>query len=227
MHLRYLHQEYGIYRGFNVLTDYSYRVRLLKITYRDSDGERKDEVHDGFFIEPHNGVAMRLGMERLRIPQVYPNQLDAQQAATYTLFQYLIANTDWSMLQGPGEDGCCHNGKVIIKPGSQENWIVLPYDFDQAGLINTKYSMPSPALHIRNVRQRLYRGRCLHNEQLPATVVLFNEKRAEMEAVIIPEEMSDRYRKSSLKYINDFYETINNPKSYDKKIIDACLGKST
>ena len=226
-HLRYLHQEYGIYRAFNVISGYSYRVRMLRIIYRDTDGERKDDEHDAFFIEPHNQVARRHDMERLRVAKVRPEQLDGEQAATYTLFQYLIANTDWSMLQGPGEDGCCHNGKVIIKPQSQDHWIVLPYDFDQAGLINTKYSMPAAALDIRTVRQRLYRGRCQHNDLMPATVELFNAKRQEIETAIIPEGLSKGAKRSSLKYIDEFYDTVNDPKRYQKYIADACLGKRT
>ena len=224
-HLRYLHQEYGIYRAFNVLSDYSYRARLLRITYRDTDRNGKEFVHDAFFIESHNEVAFRHGMERSRVPQLRPEQLHAKQAAIYTLFQYLIANTDWSMIKGPGEDGCCHNGKVIIEPGTQTDWVVLPYDFDQAGLIHTKYSAPAEQLGIKNVRQRLYRGRCLHNDVLPETIALFNEKRAEIETAIIPEGLNARDARKSLKYIDDFYKIINDSKKLNKEIYDDCLGK--
>jgi len=226
VHQRYLHQEYGIYRAFNVLSEYSYRVRLLRITYRDSEGKRDDEVQDAFFIESHNEVALRRGMERSRVEKIRPEQLDYAQAATFILFQYLIANTDWSMFKGPGEDGCCHNGKVIIEPGTALNWIVLPYDFDQAGLINTKYSMPAEALGIRTVRQRLYRGRCVFNDQLPATVALFNAKRAEIEKEIIPAGLNKRSSNSSLKYIDEFYRTINDPKQFERRITGDCVGNS-
>ena len=197
----------------------------MRITYSDTDGKRDDEVHDAFFIESHNEAASRHGMERVRVPQLQAGQLDAKQAATYTLFQYLISNTDWSMIKGPGEEGCCHNGKVIITPGTQDGWVVLPYDFDQAGLINTKYSSPADGLGIRSVRQRLYRGRCIHNDQLPETIELFNSKRADIEAAIIPEGLNKSTRRSSLRYIDDFYKVINNPKQLQKRILDDCIGK--
>lgn len=222
---RYLLQEYGIYRAFNVISDYSYRARWLKITYVDTDGKRDDEVHDAFFIESHNEVANRHGMERSRVPSILPEQLDVTQSAKYTLFQYLIANTDWSMLKGPGEDGCCHNGKVIITPGTVEGWIVLPYDFDQAGLIKTSYSSPAPALKLKSVRQRVYRGRCLHNDALTETIALFNEKREEIEAALNPEDLDGRTRNTALKYINEFYKTINTEKSYTRRIVGVCVGK--
>ena len=225
-YLRYLHQEYGIYRAFNVISDYSYRVRLLRITYRDTEDDLEETVADAFFIESHSEAAIRHGRERLRVGEVKPRQLNEEQAARYTLFQYLIANTDWSMLKGPGEEGCCHNGKVIVERGTDDDWIVLPYDFDQAGLIYTKYSMPADGLGLRNVRQRLYRGRCLHNDQLEDTVALFNDKRAEIEQAIIPEGLNKSSARRSLKYIDDFYEILNTPKQYQRRILDACLGKS-
>ncbi|MBT8077851.1 MAG: hypothetical protein KJO31_04705 [Gammaproteobacteria bacterium] len=223
-HLRYLHQELGIYRAFNVISEFSYRVRPLRITYSDTDGKRGADEHDAFFIESHDEVASRHGMERSRIPQLEVMQLDAAQATLYSVFQYMIANTDWSMIKGPGEEGCCHNGKVIMEPGTQDGWIVLPYDFDQAGLINTRYSAPAEALRLKSVRQRLYRGRCLHNDQLPATVDLFNRKRSEIEEAIIPEGLNKRTKRSSLKYIDDFYKIINDPKQLEKKVLSACLG---
>ncbi len=102
---------------------------------------------------------------------------------------------------------------------------MLPYDFDQAGLINTKYSMPAEGLGIRSVRKRLYRGRCLHNDQLPATIRMFNEKRVELEREIIPQGLNKGSRRSSLGYIDDFYKIINDPKQLERKILDACLGK--
>ena len=225
-HQRYLLQEYGIYRGFNVVSEYSYRVRMLKVTYADTV-KRKDETHDAFFIESHNEAAARHAMERARVESVRPEQLNARQAAVFTLFQYLAANTDWSMLKGPGEEGCCHNGKVIITPGTQENWVVLPYDFDQSGVINTKYSMPADGLRLKSVRQRLYRGRCIHNDLLPEVIAMFNEKRPEIEAAMNPEGLGKRTKTAALRYINEFYETVNDPAQREKKIFGACLGRRT
>jgi hypothetical protein len=158
-HERYLQQEYGIYKGFNVLSDYSFRTRWLNVTYRDTERDNDENIFPGFFIESDNEVAARHNMEKYKPAQINPAQLEITQASRYSMYQFLIANTDWSMLKGPPEEGCCHNGKVIYTPGTTSDWIVLPYDFDQAGLINTSYSSPSPALNLRSVRQRLYRGR--------------------------------------------------------------------
>ena len=133
------------------------------------------------------------------------------------MFQFLIANTDWSMLKGPGDEGCCHNGKILLEPGTTSDWIVVPYDFDQAGLISTKYASPAPALRIRSVRQRLYRGRCRHNSEVDSTIALFNGKRSEIEKHLIPEELSDSVRSRSTKYVDAFYQIVNDPKKRQKQ----------
>lgn len=224
VHERYLFQEYGIYRAFNVLTDRSFRVRMLDLTYRDTEGKRKDETHTAFFIERDNETAERLGMEQLKVNQIDSKQLDARQANLFSMFQYLIGNTDWSMIKGPGNEGCCHNGKVIIPPGSQANWIVLPYDFDQAGIINTKYSMPASGLGIRSVRQRLYRGRCLNIGELDHNIALFKQRRMALEEALVQPQIEGGARKSMLGYIDVFYKTIDDPKKKQREIINDCLG---
>jgi len=137
----------------------------------------------------------------------------------------MIANTDWSMLRGPEGEGCCHNGKVLTEPGAHSGWIIVPYDFDQAGLINTAYAEPSDMLPIRSVRQRLYRGRCSNLGELDNTIALFNEKRAEIEAALTPAGLDDRIRKSQEKYLAAFYETINDPRKRQRSIVSKCLGK--
>lgn len=221
---RYLQQEFGIYKAYNLLSDYSFRVRMLNVTYRDSEEKRRDEVVQSFFIESDNEVANRLGMEKIETQRISPKQFDVAETNKYELFQYMIANTDWAIRKGPGTEICCHNGKVIGRPKSEDNWIVLPYDFDQAGLINTEYALPAIALPIRNVRQRLYRGRCGHNEQLDATMALFNDKQNEMEAVLAPPALSEKERKSALKYLKVFFDTINDPKKLNRQVIDKCQG---
>lgn len=221
---RYLIQEFGIYRGFNVLTDYSIRARGLSVTFKDSEGKRKDEVQPAFFLESDDEVAERLSMEPIKSPTIHPAQLDSRHASIFTVYQYLIANTDWSMLKGPGSDPCCHNGKVIISPDTTSGWIVLPYDFDQAGLIYTGYSIPADGLGIRSVRQRLFRGRCLNLKHLDESIAMFNELRPQIEDALNPPEIDKRSRKSAAKYIDKFYEIVNDPKKRKKEIEDDCLG---
>jgi hypothetical protein len=224
-HERYLQQEYGIYKGFNVLTDYSLRARWLRVTYRDTENDNDEEVFPAFFIESDNEVAARHEMKKLKTDTINSIQLDEAGAIRYSLFQFLIANTDWSTLKGPAGEGCCHNGKVIIEPDSTSGWVVLPYDFDQAGLINTSYSVPSAALKINSVKQRLFRGRCMNLGELDNTVAQFNESRADLEASFASKVGHSGTLRSMQRYVEDFYEIVNDPKKSQRMIVDKCLGK--
>ena len=224
LHERYLRQEFGIYKAYNELTDFSFRARWLTINYIDADGERKKETHPAFFIESSRELETRHGRKRATENRVPSANLNPVESGKYAMFQFLIANTDWSMLKGPGDEGCCHNGKILMEPGSTNGWVVVPYDFDQAGIISTKYAMPSPALKIRTVRQRLYRGRCRHNEQIDPTVDLFNEKRSEIEQYLVPDELSDSMRSRLSKYVADFYKIINDDRKQEKQVTGNCIG---
>jgi hypothetical protein len=223
-HLRYLLQEHGIYKAYNVLSDHSFRVRMLNVTYRDSQKKRREELHPAFFIESDDEVAERLGMQKIKAKTIESHQFDVAQTNIYELFQYMIANTDWAIRKGPDSEDCCHNGKVIAKPDAEDNWVVLPYDFDQAGVINTKYALPAIGLDISKVRQRLYRGRCRHNDQLNETISLFNDRREEIESAIAPQYLSDSQRKSILRYVAAYYAIINEPEELNQEIIEDCRG---
>jgi hypothetical protein len=222
-YLNYLEQEFGIYKAYNLLSDYSFRVRKLNITYRDSAKKRKDELYPAFFIESDDEVAGRLGMTVIKSPTIKVSQLNPEQTSIYSLFQYLIANTDWAITKGPGTEDCCHNGKVIGPPGMEENWVVLPYDFDQAGLINTEYALPAYGLGIRTVRTRLYRGECRHTDWLDETIALFNDQRDKLESALVPESLTQGTRKSSQSYIQAFYAIINDEEKLNKQIVGDCL----
>ncbi len=222
--LGYFHQEYGIYRAYNLITDHSFRVRMLEITFKDTEQKRRDEVIPAFFIESEREVAERLNKKEIKTKKISPSQFDMVETSRFELFQYMIGNTDWAILKGPGDENCCHNGKVIGAAGSEENWVVLPYDFDVSGIIFTDYALPAEGLPIRSVKQRLYRGRCVHNEQLQTTIALFNEKRSELEAVLAAPELSDKSRKTVLKYLDAFFEIVNDPDEVNKELIEKCRG---
>ena len=219
---RYLAQEYATYKAYNVLTDYSFRVRMVDVTFRDSNGRRDDKTHEAFLIESLGEVAARQDMKPVKTRAVRISQLDPEQLGIMTLFQYMIANTDWSARRGPAGEDCCHNSKVIGPPNEAAGWVVLPYDFDQAGLINTSYAVPSEQLPIRRVRQRLYRGYCRNIGQLGNTIALFNERRGAIEAVIGNAAARPQDNRSALKYLDAFYDTINDPGKRQKRIVDAC-----
>ena len=221
---RYLSQEYTIYKVYNLLSEYSFRARMLKVTYREPSGRQPKEALPAFLIESDKEVAKRLEMTRIKADIVKHSQLDIGQLSILTLFQFMIGNTDWSVLNGPSGEQCCHNGKVVGPPDSRDAWVVLPYDFDQSGIISTSYAIPSELLPIKSVRQRLYRGFCNGNAQLESTIASFNGKRSVIEELFASVPDGSSANKAALKYLRSFFEIVNDPKEKQKQLIDRCRG---
>jgi hypothetical protein len=81
----------------------------------------------------------------------------------------MLGNHDWSMRAGPKGDFCCHNAKLIGASGLATGTVVpIPYDFDFSGFVDPPYATPPEELHINDVRQRYFRGYCIHNTQAMA-----------------------------------------------------------
>lgn len=171
--------EYAAYRIFSLISDIGYRVRLLHITYTDTDGRLKDTTFSrfGFLIESATELAGRAGGKRVHLANVNLSSLNDQQAASVYVFQYLIGNTDWSLVTADGEEFCCHN--INIFDIGAELYIV-PYDFDLAGLVNARYARPDPSLGISKVTQRRYRGFCTPSAALNEAVSAIRVKRVDI-----------------------------------------------
>jgi len=218
----YHQQEYLIYKAYNELSDASFRARYFTIEYRDTQGKRKTETQPGYFIENPSSVAKRNGMRQIKDSRISPTQYTPESLASYTLFTYMIGVTDWSVLDGPPGEECCHNGKVIGPEGEKTGWLPVPYDFDQAGLINTKYAKPHEALPIRKVTDRLWRGFCMSNNELPATIAHFQAERGDIEALFQPGLLDPFASAQSLKWINGFYEIVGDPGKLQDNIVSRC-----
>jgi hypothetical protein len=217
----YLTEERKIYESFNLLTQRSFRVRSARVTYIDSDSRRsKPFTETAFFIEDEGEVANRLGLDVIETDAVSPEALDPAQLTLVALFQFMIGNTDWSAIRGPGGDSCCHNGKLVGKAGGP--LYLLPYDFDQAGLIDTEYAAPPKNLPLRSVTQRLYRGFCATNDELPDAIARFDQEHAELSGVFDDESLRTSARRRALVFLDGFFEIINDPKSLDSDVVGRC-----
>ncbi len=221
----WLHLELGVYRAYNVITDYSYRARQLNVTFRETGSRSmREQVQPAFFLEDDKDMAKRLNRKRIRPPKVEPAQMALVETTHNLLFQYLIGNTDFAVKKGPTGEGCCHNGRVITVAAKRDDWIIVPYDFDYSGIIDTEYAMPHEGLPIRSVRTRLYRGFCWQNEELARSIDLFNQKRSEIESALLPPEVSKNKARRVKNYIDRFYEIINDPQEIQKNMLDKCRG---
>jgi hypothetical protein len=215
--------EYAAYRIYNLLTPLSFRARLASITFADASG-RPLITRPGFFIEDAFHLAQRTGLERARTGDVVPRTaLSATDAGRVAMFEYMIANLDWSMRAGPEGDGCCHNGRLLKRPG-QPALVPVPYDFDFAGFVDAPYAQPPAEIPIANVRVRNYRGYCAHNAEALAAAIEMRGKRPEIMAMLasVPGLTPATLRKASA-FLDPFWSQIATDSSVRDRILAKCV----
>ena len=215
-------REYLAYRFFQTLTDRSFSVRLMRITWVDTESDWT-RYKVGFVIEDDDDVAERLGMTAKKTPNMTVADLDPKQQNLVNIFQYMIGNTDFSLIQGVDENDCCHNSVPMTGTGGPP-YMPVPYDFDLAGIVNAPYATPNPKFPIRSVRQRLYRGRCVNNEYIDESLALIVEHRDEMMSIIAELDVaSDTTKKNVTRYLDAFFKEIADPKRVESKLRGRCL----
>lgn len=214
--------EYLAYRAFNELSEMSFRVRLARVTWIDTDDDRDTVTKYAFFIEDEDRMAERNGWEVLKAPIITPGYHDPHQLNVVEVFQYMIGNTDWDPFRRePDKAYCCHN---LVPIGNMAGPAFgVPYDFDWSGLIDARYARPNENLPIRSVRQRLYRGLCRPEEVVSRTLAIFFEKRdAIFNLFNSIEGLEDDRREKAIEYLEEFYETIGNERQLRSKMLDDC-----
>jgi hypothetical protein len=218
-------EEYAAYRLFSLLSDFSYRVRPMKITYSDTDQKLSDKarLHYAFAIEPIQLLAQRVGGAALEVKGLSLSRLNREQAGLVFVYQYMIGNTDWSFVTAEEDDACCHNGDLLDIGNSI---YYIPYDFDLAGIVNAKYAKPDPTLRLKSVRQRRYRGYCIDPEYVRTALRQVKSRESEiLQAIEDIPGLSDSDRTTMSEYIGQFFKKAQHEdkllRLYDKR----CLGK--
>jgi hypothetical protein len=213
---QYVLQEYLVYRAYQLLTPAGFRVRLVDITYEDPDGGYPTRTKTAFFIEADEQMAARNRALVQDFEQFHPRAMQPEQDFLVALFQYMIGNTDFSTAY-------FHNTVLIRSEDNQ--FLIVPYDFDWAGVVAARYAIPDPRLPITDVRQRVFRGFCRDEGVDEAGLIRrFNDQKGAIRALY--EEMpglDEGVRKRSLEYYEDFYRTLDDPRRYAREITRACL----
>jgi hypothetical protein len=102
--------------------------------------------------------------------------------------------------------------------------IPMPYDFDHAGLIDAPYAEPAEALHMSSVRERRFRCYCISNLKVyDSAVALFNTLKDKFYSTYTDCPYLDpKYVRTTIKYLDQFFETINNPVLLKKEFMYPC-----
>ncbi|HEX6171131.1 MAG TPA: hypothetical protein VFZ33_15700 [Chitinophagaceae bacterium] len=211
-------KEFLAYKIYNQLTDMSLRVRLMNVSFKDASGKRKPYTQYAFLIEDIDDMAKRNNMVEIEGTAFNTEQTNREQMTIVTLFEYLIANTDWSVPS-------YHNIKLI---GPKDDKTVRPYtvayDFDICGFVDPPYATIDEQLQdqISSVRERLNRGFPRTMEELKVAVKLFNDKKEKIIGLIKNNEhLNSKEKSRCVAYVEEFYKIINNDRDLQRIFVDG------
>ena len=212
---QYVLEEYLLYKTYNILTEESYKTRLVNITLKDIKVRIPAIKMTGFLIEDDKSLEKRLKAKEYE-KMVYSQDSCVDQAVDrLSMFQYMIGNTDWYI-------NTKHNTDVF-QLKDDRSLIPVPFDFDFAGVINTEYASPSKEIPINEVRQRYFKGSCRDFDSYNPTMQLFNEKKDEIfklynNFTYLPKSVI----RKSIRYYTKFYKIINDKEQVNESFYSAC-----
>lgn len=211
-------QEYIAYKMYELSSPYHFKTRLVSIDFSEPKGKKVKKFQlNGFLIEDDKRVAKRFEGKVLE-RYMHPMAMDATTSVQNAFFQFMIGNTDFSTAYQ-------HNGKLLY---INKLIIPLPYDFDMTGWVNPSYQVVNETLNINSVKDRKYRG-------FKRDVEVFNKVRDQFisnKTVLV--DLLNSYEKDfddpkefaeSKKFLESFFEVIENDNSFGKQIVAAARVK--
>jgi hypothetical protein len=212
---QYVLREFLVYKIYNLLTDSSFRVRLLNITYKDAGSDMEPITRHGFFIEDEDLMAARIGGKIIEIKNIHQDRTNYNLINLLALFEFMIGNPDWDVsLQ--------HNIK-IVQTNPFELPLAVPYDFDYCGIVNTKYAAPAEELNISSVTERVFRGFCRTQEEFEMTFDKFRSSKEQIYNLYRNlQDLDEDSKNWSFKYLDQFFEIMDSPIKVKKEILDTC-----
>ncbi len=213
----YVLKEFLAYKIYNLISPYSFRVRLIRIKYIDTS--RKDKVTESwsFLIEPEKMLAERLDMIPLKSDYASIRDTDTLWTSTMSIFQLMVGNADYSVAGR-------HNVKLLkSKDYTKTSVIPVPYDFDYCGLVNAHYAVPGETLGLKSVKQRYFLGPCRSPEYYQDII---NEFAADKEDILDLvsgfEYLSDSDKTNVADYLNEFFSEITHDRYIQRVILSTC-----
>lgn len=217
----YVVREWLVYKLYNLVTPNSFRARLVKVKLEDEGNKKTVAPFYGLLLEPEKQMAKRNGLVAVE-KKIIPQQTDEEAFINMAVFEYLIGNTDWSIQ-------FLQNIKLLAADSNGLIPVPVPYDFDHAGLVNAPYARPTEELELNTIKERRYRGYCIKDmKAFDGAVALFNSLKEDIYSTYTNCTLLDeKYVKSTLKYLDEFYSTINNKTALKRDFSYPCNNTGT
>ena len=193
-------KEYLAYKLYNGITDHSYRVQLLNITFIDQQSGDKIK-QSGFLIEDTAELRHRIGAEKVKEKINVPYaQFNSAQVREVALFQYFIGNSDWDL-------SVSRNVKYVLK---DHQILAIPYDFDFSGLVDAPYALvANPKLGIYSIKERVYLGFDEDEQMLRESLESLKSKKSTLQQIVKDfNPLKKKAKREILTYLNTFFDNV-------------------
>lgn len=208
-------REYLVYKLYNLITPKSFRARMVNVNFYDSEKKKETDLYS-ILLEEDKQMAKRNKTKILESKNIQGEQTETETFLKMAVFQYMIGNTDWSV-------PFLHNIRIIAFD-SLSIPSVVPYDFDHSGIVNAPYALPPEQLELRSTQERRFRGYCITDwKTMDEVIKTFQRLKPDVYNLYASNEMlSAKYKKSTAKFLDDFYETIDDPKKMRSEFSYPC-----
>ena len=206
------------YKLYEQISPYHFNVRRVDIEFTEIRG-KKEKIHQlkGFLIEDDKVIAKRFE-GRVVDRFIHPLAMDATVSVQNAIFNFMLGNTDISVAYQ-------HNAKLLY---IEKKLIPLSYDFDMSGFVNPSYATVNETLGINSVRDRKYRGFKRDKSIMQETRELYLSKKNNLVSIVESHKSqfdSEKEYKETIGFLNEFYDVMEDDKTFQKEILDAMRTK--
>ena len=208
-----LTKEYWTYRLYNELTEYSFKVHPIKITYVHSEKPEETIESMAFLIESNEELSIRLNGEI--VEEFGKKREDCTKESYYNtlMFQYMVGNTDWGVHN-------LRNVKLIRMKG-QELLTVVPYDFDYSAVVKAPYARLNADYGQKSLEERVIQGKFVNKDDLAETAARFLAlKDSGFTCFRSCPVLKNPEKKRIDQYLNGFYRFIKSEKKREAAFLD-------
>ncbi|MEM1124521.1 MAG: hypothetical protein AAGJ18_29050 [Bacteroidota bacterium] len=203
-------KEYLAYKIYQVLSPFSLDAQLLATKYEDTDSGNILEKY-AILLEDIDELAEEIGGKEIDTYSRPEGKLHDQHEHIFSLFQYMIGNTDWSLQMA--------RNLKYIRLVDNEELVVVPYDFDFSGFVSTPYAKPNVNFGLQSVKQRVFMGSFPNKKIRRQTIEHFQKNRERIYRLLDDFNEMDELTKFEVQaYLDSFYKTIDTPKLVERAL---------
>lgn len=205
-------KEYWTYKMYNEVTDSSFRVHQIDLTYQDEIDPKRTIESYAFIIENNKELAHRLNGELVEGVGIKPEAISPLTYHNVLLFNYMVGNTDWQVK--------LQKNLKLIKHGDSDLYTIVPYDFDFAKIVEPSYVRY--ATHISNLdaNNRAAMDSFKDKESLAACIATFKAlQKTGFTCYKNCDKLGSKEKSMMTAYIKSFFKLAKNKQKMEQTFL--------